>query len=117
MTYQILPHRFDRLKDNVFLSNEVGEYLYLSNGEFQQFIEHKLLPEENAYKNLKSKQIIADNHINEVIEMLATKYRTKKNFLTEFTALHMVVASLMHIPAYTRSRFPVMSVHCLFKND
>jgi nucleoid DNA-binding protein len=23
----------------------------------------------------------------------------------------------VHIPVYTRSRFPVMSVHCLFKND
>ncbi len=28
-----------------------------------------------------------------------------------------VVASGLHIPVDTRSRFPVMSVHCLFKND
>jgi len=94
MNYQILPFRFDRLNENIFLSNEVGEFLYLSSEDFQRLIEHKLLPEDDAYKNLKSKQIIADNNIDSIVEMLATKYRTKKNFLTEFTALHMVVASL-----------------------
>lgn len=94
MSYQILPYRFERLKENVFLSNEVGEHLYLSIDTFNKFIEHRLEPEEKTFKDLKSKQIIADSHIAEVIEMLATKYRTKKNFLTEFTSLHMIVASL-----------------------
>src|SRR3989339_496265 len=94
MNYQILPYRFERLNENIFLSNEVGEYLFLNNENFNRFIEHKLQPEEKAFKDLKSKQILADNNIDDVIEMLATKYRTKKHFLTEFTALHMVVATL-----------------------
>jgi len=94
MSYQILPYRFERLKENVFLSNEVGEFLYLTIEDFGKFIEHGLSAEDKAYKALKSKQIIADNNIDSVIEMLATKYRTKKHFLTEFTSLHMVVASL-----------------------
>lgn len=94
MNYQILPYRFDRLKDKVFLSNEVGEHLYLTKVEFSKFVEHKLNPTDKAFKDLKSKQIIADNNIENVIDMLATKYRTKKDFLSEFTALHMVVATL-----------------------
>jgi len=94
MKYQILPYRFNRLNEEIFLSNEIGEFLYLSIDEFQRFVEHKLVSEDLAYKNLKSKQIIADNNIDSIVEMLATKYRTKKNFLTEFTTLHMVVASL-----------------------
>ena len=94
MNYQILPYRFERLKENVFLSNEVGENLYLSESDFNSFVNHKLTPKDKAYKNLKSKQIIADNNIDDIIEMLATKYRTKKHFLSEFTALHMVVVSL-----------------------
>jgi uncharacterized protein len=94
MSYQILPFRFDRLETSVFLSNEVGEHLYLTSEDFVKFTEHTLMPEDKAFKDLKSKQIIADNNIDNVIEMLATKFRTKKNFLTDFTALHMVVASL-----------------------
>lgn len=94
MSYQILPYRFDRLEENVFLSNEVGEHLYLTFNEFKDFYEHQLDIESKVYNDLKSKQIIADHHIDDVIEMLATKYRTKKDFLTEFTSLHMIVASL-----------------------
>lgn len=94
MSYQILPHRFDRIKDKVFLSNEVGEYLYVTEKEFENFISHSLEYDCKVYNDLKSKQIIADNHIEDVIDMLAVKYRTKKNFLSEFTSLHMVVTSL-----------------------
>lgn len=94
MSYQILPHRYERLENEIFISNEVGEYVYLPNDDFKLFVEHKLNPENNSYKNLKSKQIIADKNVGDVIEMLATKYRTKKHFLTQFTSLHMVVVSL-----------------------
>jgi len=94
MDYQILPYRFDRLENNVFLSNEVGEHLYLSYEKFEKFVNHKLKPKDKKYNNLKSKQIIADKNINNVVEMLAIKFRTKKNFLTEFTSLHMIVVSL-----------------------
>jgi len=94
MSYQILPYRFERLEDNVFLSNEIGEYVFLSNQDFNKFITHDLHSGDLAFKNLKSKQIIADENIDSVLEMLAIKYRTKKYFLTDFTSLHMVVVTL-----------------------
>lgn len=94
MSYQILPHRFDRIKEKVFLTNEVGEYLYVTKEDFNSFVNHSLTSDSKVYSDLKSKQIIADNHIDEVVDMLAVKYRTKKNFLSEFTSLHMVVTSL-----------------------
>ncbi len=94
MSYQILPHRFERFEDEIFISNEVGEYVYLPNEDFKLFVNHKLKPENDSYKSLKSKQILADNNLDNVIEMLATKYRTKKHFLTQFTSLHMIVVSL-----------------------
>jgi len=37
---------------------------------------------------------VTDTEIGPVIDMLATKYRTKKAFLNNFTALHMVVPTL-----------------------
>jgi uncharacterized protein len=94
MDYQILPYRFERIDDTVFLSNEVGEHLYLSNQQFDEFVNHELDINSQVYNNLKSKQIIADKNIDDVVNMLATKFRTKKNFLAEFTSLHMIVVSL-----------------------
>lgn len=95
MSYTILPHRFERLKYNYFVTNEIGEYLFLSNENFLKFVNHELTTDSKVYLDLKSKQIIVDDgHEKDVIEMLATKFRTKKNFLTDFTSLHMVVTSL-----------------------
>jgi His-Xaa-Ser system radical SAM maturase HxsB len=94
MSYSILPYRFERLNEEVFLSNEVGEYLHLSRCDFEKFITHQLKPEDKSFKDLKSKQMLSDGSTADIIEMLATKYRTKKQFLAEFTSLHMVVASL-----------------------
>lgn len=95
MNYNILPFRFERLEDKFFLSNEVGEYLYLTKSDFSDFVNHKLDITSKTYYDLKSKQIIddSDNKSN-VIDMLATKFRTKKYFLSEFTSLHMVVTTL-----------------------
>ena len=94
MDYKIFPYRFERLENEVFVSNEVGEYVYLSESDFNSFINHKLRPLNESYKSLKSKQILSDSNHDDVIEMLATKYRTKKHFLTQFTSLHMVVVTL-----------------------
>ena len=45
MSYQILPYRFERFDDEVFMSNEVGEYLYLPSDDFGKFVNHELKPE------------------------------------------------------------------------
>jgi His-Xaa-Ser system radical SAM maturase HxsB len=94
MSYQILPYRFDRLDESIFISNEVGEHIYLAPQEFEDFVNYKLNSDSKLFEDLKSKQIIADKNISDVVDMLATKLRTKKNFLSEFTSLHMVVVSL-----------------------
>jgi len=94
MSYQLMPFRFERFPDRVFISNEVGEFLFLSYDDFDNLISHKIQPNNDIYNNLKSKQIIADRNIDDVVNLLSTKLRTKKHFLTEFTSLHMIVASL-----------------------
>jgi len=40
MDYKILPYRFERFDNEVFISSEVGEYLYLSSNEFESFVKH-----------------------------------------------------------------------------
>ncbi len=95
MTYKLLPFRFQKFTDDeYFISNEVGEFIFLSKDDFYKFVNSKLHLKSETFLNLKSKQIVTDTKIEPVIQMLATKYRTKKSFLNNFTALHMIVPTL-----------------------
>jgi uncharacterized protein len=91
--YRLLPFRFRRQSDTVFLTNEVGEFEYLNATEFSEFVSLRLGPGE-AYNSLKSKHFLVDGDIRVPMELLATKVRTKRDFLSGFTRLHIFVVSL-----------------------
>lgn len=78
----------------VLLTNEVGEYQFLPAETFSALCRHELSPSDPAYLDLKSKHIIADGPPLVPLSLLATKYRTKKQFLDGFTCLHIIVATL-----------------------
>lgn len=95
MSYKLLPFRFERYSDNeVFITNEVGEFTFISKNDFEKLVSFNLNTQDETFLNLKAKQILTDTEIEPMIEMLATKYRTKKSFLDNFTVLHMVVPTL-----------------------
>lgn len=94
-SYTLLPFRFTRFnKNEVFISNECGEYIFISNDSFKQLIDFNLDINSDIFLNLKGKQIVTNTEVAPMIDMLATKYRTKKSFLNNFTSLHMVVPTL-----------------------
>lgn len=94
-SYTILPFRFGRFNDNeVLLTNDVGEFLFLSNESFDAFIHGKLDTKSDLFYDIESKQIATTDNVDDVVNMLATKFRTKKSILSDFTALHMVVPTL-----------------------
>ncbi len=78
------------------LVNEVGEYLFLSDEDFSLFTNYSLSPNLRIYRDLKGKHFLSDSTstIPSQINLLATKYRTKKSYLRHFTSLHMVVVTL-----------------------
>ena len=93
--YQILPFRFERLFSNEYLlTNEVGEFVFLTHEEFDSFVNGTLKPNQDAFWELESKQILATDNTDAVVSMLAVKFRTKKSILRDFTSLHMVVPTL-----------------------
>lgn len=95
MSYTLLPFRFERFNsDEAFISNEVGEFAFISSEELDDLINYRLNPNDETFLNLKAKHILSDTELPPVVEMLATKYRTKKSSLNNFTALHMVVPTL-----------------------
>ena len=52
--YQILPFRFTRFNDSEYLlTNDVGEYIFLRNEDFEKFIKKELDVKEGTEKPLK----------------------------------------------------------------
>jgi uncharacterized protein len=94
MSYKLLPINFERLEQEYFVTNIVGEHIYLPREIFLHFINKTLSHKNEYYLDLKAKHMLADGQIDDVLNMLAIKFRTKKNFLSDFTSLHMVVPTL-----------------------
>ncbi len=93
--YRLLPFRFMRFDESTYiLVNECGEHTFLDAQVFRAFAERRLSPDAHVYADLKSKQFLADETSSPLLDILATKYRTKKSFLSGFTKLHIFVTTL-----------------------
>lgn len=91
--YRLLPFRFGRKGDRVLLVNDVGSYYFIDNSSFNDLVNYNLNLNSQTYYNLKSSGFIYNEYPAQVIDWLATRYRTKKKFLFDFTALHMFVVT------------------------
>jgi His-Xaa-Ser system radical SAM maturase HxsB len=74
--------------------NEVGDFLIVPMGTAIRIVNRLIADEELIYPDLISNFFISEKPIPDLIDILATRYRTKKSFLDEFTALHIFVISL-----------------------
>src|SRR2546428_166413 len=84
-SYRLLPFRVMRFDDaSYFLVNECGEYAFLDPPTFRAFAKHELGPHVPVYADLKAKQFLMDDASSPLLDILATKYRTKKSFLRGF---------------------------------
>jgi His-Xaa-Ser system radical SAM maturase HxsB len=93
--YQVLPFRFMRWNEReVFVSNDVGESAFLSSDDFGRFVSGGLASTDPIFADLKAKHLLTDSGLSLPVQLLATKYRTKKSFLDGFTKLHMFVVTL-----------------------
>jgi His-Xaa-Ser system radical SAM maturase HxsB len=93
--YNLLPFRFMRFDASRYvLVNEVGEFIFLDEKTFRSFSTHALSVEHPSYLDLKAKHFLYDDTSSPLLDVLATKYRTKKSFLRGFTKLHLFVVTL-----------------------
>ena len=93
--YMFLPFRFMRFDPSRYiLVNECGEHIFLDVSVFHSFVQHRLTSDAPEYCDLKAKHFLMDDTSSPLLDILATKYRTKKSFLDGFTKLHMFVTTL-----------------------
>lgn len=93
--YELLPFRFESLsKNEVVLTNSVGEFTHLSRETLLALVNHFLKPNDPSYQNLRAKHFLREPEDSAALELLALKTRTKLKNLANFTNLHLFVVSL-----------------------
>jgi His-Xaa-Ser system radical SAM maturase HxsB len=93
--YKLLPFKFIKLNsEKEILVNEVGEFALVPSGTAQRVIRKELIFNSDLYLTLKAKQFLFDEASPPLLDLLATKYRTKHSFLEGFTKLHILVVTL-----------------------
>ncbi|MBB6239956.1 His-Xaa-Ser system radical SAM maturase HxsB [Pedobacter sp. AK013] len=95
--YHLLPFRFVALRNGrEVLVNEIGDFLIVDKGTARRIINRKLDPFEDSelYADLIANFFISQTRVPALLEVIATRYRTKKSFLDHFTALHIFVITL-----------------------
>jgi His-Xaa-Ser system radical SAM maturase HxsB len=95
--YFLLPFRFHRLNEHTeIIVNEVGDFLTIANGTFERIVKRQITKQTDPelFGDLVSHFFISEERIPPLIDVLATRYRTKKAFLDHFTSLHIFVITL-----------------------
>ena len=92
--YYLLPFRFERIKEQELLVNELGDFIFVPTGTTERIIKRQLSNQEDLYKDLVANFFISESPIPELIDNIATRLRTKKAFLDSFTSLHIFVLTL-----------------------
>lgn len=95
--YYLLPMRFARLNDErEVVVNEVGDHLVLPTGTVGRVVSGDLQKDKDSeiYADLVANHFVSELPIPPLIDVLATRYHTKKSFLDHFTTLHIFVMSL-----------------------
>jgi len=89
---KLAPFRFKKLGKNYLLTNEAGDYIFLTPADFDNYLQGKLTDKSPRYKELSQKNFIGGEvKIDQYIE----KYRQKNRYLFQSgTNLHIIVVTL-----------------------
>lgn len=92
--YHLLPFQFRTFDKYELLTNIVGEFLFVKLGTVEKIVNREVEKSSRLFEDLVSKSFISIEEIPPQIDLLATRYRTKKSFLDSYTGLFIFVVSL-----------------------
>lgn len=90
---EIMPFLFRREDHDIFITTTHGDFYWISRAEFNKIIDSSFDLSDKSMQNLISKQILSIDRAHSV-NVAATKLRSRKAFLRNFTSLHMLVTTL-----------------------
>lgn len=84
--------RFNKLDDKMLLTNEVGDFLFVSNEDFAKIKDNNIKElDSGLQKELADKDFLHDGTVS---ERLITEYRKKNSFLKNGPILHIIILTL-----------------------
>jgi His-Xaa-Ser system radical SAM maturase HxsB len=92
--FYLLPFRFTRSNGKELLVNEAGEFLFAPSGTVQRLADEQLDTNTELYQDLKAKHFVYDDSSSPLLDILATKVRTKFDHICGGTKLHIFVVTL-----------------------
>ena len=92
--FHLLPFRFIRMNGKELLVNEAGEFLFAPPGTVQGLVDERLDTSTDLYRDLKAKHFVYDDSTSPLLDILATKVRTKFDHICGGTKLHIFVVTL-----------------------
>ena len=93
--YSLLLFRFLRLDPQRYVvTNAVGEYCILSAHDLRALAERRVERSTPLYRMLVSRHFLREGDDTLPLELLAARYRTLREPLRQFTALHIFVVTL-----------------------
>jgi len=91
----LLPLRFERRADgDYFVANIVGDIIRLTESELSKLIEGDVIPGDGLYERAYSAHLIAPPDEKAKLQLLALRLRSRYEFLSQSTALHIFVVTL-----------------------
>ncbi|TGE22759.1 His-Xaa-Ser system radical SAM maturase HxsB [Hymenobacter metallicola] len=96
-SYRLLPFRFHVVTpDREVIVSEAGDFVLVPRGTVRRLVTRELDRQRDSelYADLLANFILCDSADLPLLDVLATRYRTKKSFLDAFTALHIFVVTL-----------------------
>ncbi|SKC03300.1 His-Xaa-Ser system radical SAM maturase HxsB [Dyadobacter psychrophilus] len=93
--YFLLPFKFHSISiDREVLVNEIGDYLIVPQGTAKAIVHREIDFSSNLYRDLVANFFISPTPVPELLNVISTRYRTKKKSLGSFTSLHIFVVTL-----------------------
>ncbi|MFA0477506.1 His-Xaa-Ser system radical SAM maturase HxsB [Vibrio splendidus] len=92
--YKLMPFRFSKFKSDYLISNDFGEWMILHRKELYSLVEKKIDPASNLYRELKLNNFIVGDSGVLGYDILASKLKTKKEFIIDFSKLHIFCMTL-----------------------
>ncbi|MCV0387082.1 MAG: His-Xaa-Ser system radical SAM maturase HxsB [Nitrobacter sp.] len=92
---ELLPIRFERRgPGRVLVSNMVGDFISLTDDEFDRIASLRLSPSETLYETAFAAHLIGRRGQTAQLQLLATRLRSRMAFLRTPSALHLFVVTL-----------------------
>ena len=91
--YALLPFNFITISNHEVLINELGDFIITPIGTVQSIV-NRSISDKELYKSLVANFFITEEVLPSLLDIYASRLRTKKGFLDDKTSLHIFVLTL-----------------------